>query len=90
VAEATLGSLDQYRAALTKVDMAPNQIGEHLEQVRLVYVWAEGRELVARNRIALYRFKLAKEERRTGAVVLYRSNGAARGYVRRHGRGTAN
>jgi len=63
-AEATLENLDQYRAALTKVDMAPNQIGEHLKQVKLVYAWAERRELVARNRIALYRFKLAKEERR--------------------------
>jgi integrase len=63
-AEATLEKLDQYRAALTKVDMAPNQIGEHLKQVKLVYAWAEQRELVARNRIALYRFKLGKEERR--------------------------
>jgi hypothetical protein len=32
--------------------------------VKLVYAWAERRELVARNRIALYGFKLAKEERR--------------------------
>ncbi len=62
--EATLENLDQYRAALTKVGMAPNQIGEHLKQMKLVYAWAERRELVARNRIALYRFKLAKEERR--------------------------
>ncbi len=63
-AEATLENLDHYRAALSKVDMAPNQIGEHLRQVELVYAWAERRELVARNRIALCRFKLAKEERR--------------------------
>jgi integrase len=63
-AEATLENLDQYRAALAKGDMAPNQIGEHLKQVKLVYAWAERRELVARNRIALYRFKLGKEERR--------------------------
>ncbi len=63
-AEATLENLGQYRAVLTKVDMAPNQIGEHLKQVKLVYAWAERRQLVARNRVALYRFKLAKEEPR--------------------------
>ena len=43
-ADATLENLDQYRAALTKARMAPNQIGEHLKQVKLVYAWAERRE----------------------------------------------
>jgi len=61
----TLEMIDQYRAMRTKLGRSVAQTGEHIKVVKQVYAWAQRRELLARNRVALYRFRVAKEDRTT-------------------------
>lgn len=61
--QTTLTMLDEFRAAMTKVH-APNQVGAMLRVVKIVYAWADSRELLTRNVTARYRFRFGKDEAR--------------------------
>jgi len=55
--------LDQYRERRTKLGLSVAQTGQYIQIVKQVYRWALQRELITKNRVILYRFKVAKEER---------------------------
>lgn len=61
--DTTMEMIDDFRRSRAKAHLAVNQTGEAIKIVKLVYRWAERRELLARNRVGLYRFKVAKEDR---------------------------
>ena len=61
--EARLGDVDHFRAALERQDCALSQIHKAISVVKTVYNWAQRRELLGANRLALYRFKVAKDLR---------------------------
>jgi len=61
--DTTMEMIDDFRRARAKAKLAVNQTGEAIKIVKLVYRWAERRELITRNRVGLYRFKIAKEDR---------------------------
>lgn len=61
--EARLGDVDHFRAALERQDYALSQIHKAISVVKTVYNWGQRRELVGMNRLALYRFKVAKDLR---------------------------
>jgi integrase len=54
--------VDQWRAFRSKQGLAVNQSAETLKVVKMVFRWAELRELIGRNRLTSYRFKTGKEE----------------------------
>jgi len=62
-AQTTLGMLDDFRAVRARRGLSVNRSREIVKLVKQVYRWAERRELLERNRIALYQFKIAKEDR---------------------------
>jgi hypothetical protein len=62
--DANKGMLDQFRAALQRQGLAVGHQQRVIRDIKAVYAWAEGRELLARNRLAGYRFKTAKEAER--------------------------
>jgi integrase len=59
----TLDMANQFRAALTKQGKALSTIRHSLETVKMVYKWASKHELLERNKLALYEFKVPKESR---------------------------
>ncbi len=61
--EARLGDVDHFRAALERQDYALSQIHKAIGVVKTVYNWGQRRELLGINRLALYRFKVAKDLR---------------------------
>jgi len=61
--EARLGDVDHFRAALERQDYALSQIHKAIGVVKTVYNWGQRRELLGMNRLALYRFKVAKDRR---------------------------
>jgi len=61
--EARLGDVDHFRAALERQDYALSQVHKAISVVKTVYNWAQRRELLGINRLALYRFKVAKDLR---------------------------
>src|SRR5207245_4615532 len=61
--EARLGDVDHFRAALERQDYALSQIHKAIGVVKTVYNWGQRRELLGMNRLALYRFKVAKDLR---------------------------
>jgi integrase len=61
--EARLGDVDHFRAALERQNYALSQIHKGISVVKTVYNWAQRRELLGINRLALYRFKVAKDLR---------------------------
>jgi len=61
--EARLGNVDHFRAALERQDCALSQIHTAIGVVKTVYNWGQRRELLGMNRLALYRFKVAKDLR---------------------------
>lgn len=61
----TLEMADEFRQAMTAQGYAINTIRKVIYDVKRVLAWAQGRELLLRNRLALYRFKVAKEDRPT-------------------------
>lgn len=64
IAERTTPEMaDDFRAALTKQGLAITTIKKSIDDVKRVFAWAEARELLDRNRLRLYRFKIAKESR---------------------------
>lgn len=63
VEETTLAMMHEFRAALTKLGLATNTISRTIRTVKMVYAWAEANELLDRNRLHLYRFKVSRDER---------------------------
>lgn len=64
VAERTTPEMaDEFRAALSAQGLAITTIKKSIDDVKRVFSWAESRDLLQRNRLRLYRFKVAKEER---------------------------
>ena len=61
--EARLGDVDHFRAALERQDYALSQIHKAIGVVKTVYNRGQRRELLGMNRLALYRFKVAKDRR---------------------------
>lgn len=59
----TLEMVAKFRAQLTRVGIGVTMAGKAIQTVKTVYAWAERHELVTRNRVRLYRYKVAKEER---------------------------
>lgn len=64
----TADMLDDFRAALQKRGLAVSQQRSALAMVKQVFRWAMRRELLARDRVSLYRFRVAKEERPKGVA----------------------
>lgn len=62
--DATLETVDRFRDHLTKDGLAPGHQQRILRDVKTVYAWADSREIIGRNRLASYRFRIAKEARR--------------------------
>lgn len=63
--DTNLEMADEFRRRLTSLGLAVNTIAQTIRDVRRVYNWGEGRELLERNRLRVYRFKVAKEDRPT-------------------------
>ncbi len=61
--DARLEHLDQLRNALGRQGIAVGHVQRAIRLVKTVYFWAEHRDHLARNRLAGYRFKRAKDER---------------------------
>ena len=62
--DATLETVDRFRDRLTRDGLAPGHQQRILRDVKTVYAWADSREIIGRNRLASYRFRIAKESRR--------------------------
>jgi integrase len=62
-----------FRAALEKQGLAVNTIRRHVGGVKLIYNWGEAHELLARNKMHRYRFKVGKDKR-PAKVPEYRGN----------------
>lgn len=60
--DAGLELVDRFRTSMTR--LAPGHQQRIIRDVKTVYAWAEARELITRNRLASYRFRIAKEDRR--------------------------
>lgn len=60
----TLDMANQFRSALTKQKKAISTIRHSLETVKMVYRWADKHELLERNRLALYEFRVGKDQRK--------------------------
>jgi site-specific recombinase XerD len=61
--DARVENLEALRASLTKQDYAIGQIHKTITDVKMVHAWGFRRELLSRNRLSLYRFKVGKDER---------------------------
>lgn len=59
-------TLDGYRAYLVGRKLAISQQQAAIAMVKIVFRWALRRELLERDRVSLYRFKVAKEQRSKG------------------------
>lgn len=57
-------TLDDFRTAMKDQKYAVNQIANHVQMVKSVYLWARERRLLAENPIAGYRMKLSRDARR--------------------------
>lgn len=62
--DTTQENADQYRTARTELGIVINQVHEEVKMAKMVYAWGQRRRLLAINDLALYRFKIAKEDRR--------------------------
>jgi integrase len=60
----TMETLDQFRTALREQKYAVNQIANHVQMVKSVYLFARERGYVGENAIAGYRMKLSRDARR--------------------------
>lgn len=58
--------MTEFRKALDARSLSPTTVGETIRTVRRVYRWAESAELIARNRVEGYRYRVAKERRSEG------------------------
>lgn len=59
----TLEMADEFRATAKKLGLATSTIRKTIYDVKMVFAWGEQRELLTRNRLRMYRFKVAKEDR---------------------------
>lgn len=59
----TLEMADEFRSAAKKLGLSTSTIRKTIYDVKMVFAWAETRELLGRNRLRMYRFKVAKEDR---------------------------
>jgi integrase len=62
----TLEMVGRFRAWLSKIGIGVTMVGKCIQTVKTVYAWAERHELITRNRVRLYRYKVAMEERPAG------------------------
>lgn len=62
--DTTQENADKYRTARGELGIAVNQIAEEVKNAKTVYAWGQRRKLLAQNDLGLYRFKIAKEDRR--------------------------
>lgn len=63
VEDTTLAMMHEFRAALSRLGLATNTVSRTIRTVKMVYAWAEANELIDRNRLHLYRFKVARDDR---------------------------
>lgn len=63
--DTTLEMADEFRATCAKLGLGISTTRKTIYDVKMVFAWAEGRELMQRNRLQRYRFKVAKEDRPT-------------------------
>lgn len=63
VERTTLDMAHQFRKDLTKIGLATSTIRQTIRTVQMVYAWGERNELVVRNKLRLFRFKVAKDDR---------------------------
>lgn len=63
VEKTTLDMVNTFRASLTKQNKALSSIRHSIETVKMVYAWGQLHELIQINKIQLYKFKVAKEDR---------------------------
>ena len=63
--DAKLETVDSFRASLKRNGIGVTHTRKIVGTVKTVYAWGERRELLSRNRLASYRFKIAKEDRPT-------------------------
>lgn len=61
--DVTLEMVDQFRRELERRGLAVSTTRQVIRTAKLVFSWGEGRELIQRNRLHRYRFKVAKEQR---------------------------
>jgi integrase len=73
VENTTLDMAHQFRKDLTKLGLATSTIRQTIRTVQMVYGWAERNELITRNKMRLYRFKVSKDER-TESPAEYRDD----------------
>ncbi|NUO65776.1 MAG: site-specific integrase [Gemmatimonadaceae bacterium] len=62
----TLPMVAKFRAELTRIGIGVTMAARCIQTVKTVYAWAERQDLISRNKVRLYRFKVAKEARPTG------------------------
>jgi hypothetical protein len=56
---------DEFRAASKKLGLSTSTIRKTIYDVKMVFAWAEQRELLRGTKLRMYRFKVAKEDRPT-------------------------
>ena len=59
-----LEDVDRFRTAMKRQGKAVNQIARVIDVAKIVFRWAELRELVTANRIPAYRFQFGKDEKK--------------------------
>lgn len=60
----TLEMMDEFRKERLAKPLSVSYVNEMIRTVRRVYNWGDGRELVARNRVARYRVRTPKDQRK--------------------------
>jgi hypothetical protein len=65
--------VDRFRDSMARLGLAPGHQQRIMRDVKTVYVWADSREIISRNRLASYRFSVAKEARRAKPAAYTRS-----------------
>lgn len=75
--DVTRDMLVKLRKMLDARGLAVTTVGEIIRTVKRVYRWAEGSELIARNRISGYEYRIAKE-RRPASPAEYRTDDFAK------------
>lgn len=63
VENTTLEMAHQFRKDLTKLGLATSTIRQTVRTAQMVYAWGERNELIVRNKLRLFRFKVSKDDR---------------------------
>jgi len=63
VENTTLDMAHQFRRDLTRLGLATTTNRQTVRTVQMVYAWGERNELITRNRLRLFRFRVSKDER---------------------------